>query len=35
MSGQIGAIFPSLLGGGIPGAQPPSGLIGGGGGSWW
>ena len=33
MSGQIGAIFPSLLGGGIPGAQPPSGLIGGGGGS--
>jgi hypothetical protein len=33
MSGQIGAIFPSLLGKGIPGAQPPSGLIGGGGGS--
>ena len=33
MSGQIGAIFPSLLGQGIPGAQPPSGLIGGGGGS--
>ena len=33
MSGQIGSIFPSLLGGGIPGAQPPSGLIGGGAGS--
>ena len=33
MSGHIGSIFPSLLGGGIPGAQPPSGLIGGGGGS--
>lgn len=33
MSGTFGAIFPSLLGGGIPGAQPPSGLIGGGGGS--
>lgn len=33
MSGQIGSIFPSVLGGGIPGAQPPSGLIGGGGGS--
>ena len=33
MSGQIGAIFPSLLGKGIPGAQPPGGLIGGGGGS--
>lgn len=33
MSGQIGAIFPSILGEGIPGAQPPSGLIGGGGGS--
>lgn len=33
MSGQIGAIFPSMLGKGIPGAQPPGGLIGGGGGS--
>jgi hypothetical protein len=33
MSGQVGAIFPSMLGKGIPGAQPPSGLIGGGGGS--
>jgi hypothetical protein len=33
MSGTIGAIFPSLLGGGIPGGQPLGGLIGGGGGS--
>jgi len=33
MSGQIGAIFPSMLGKGIPGAQPRGGLIGGGGGS--
>ena len=33
MSGQIGAIFPSILGEGIPGAQPRGGLIGGGGGS--
>ena len=31
MSGQIGAIFPSVLGGGIPGSQHRGGLIGGGG----
>ena len=33
MSGTISSIFTNMLGGGIPGAQPPSGLIGGGGGS--
>ena len=33
MSGTISSIFTQMLGGGIPGAQPPSGLIGGGGGS--
>lgn len=33
MSGTISGIFSNMLGGGIPGAQPPSGLIGGGGGS--
>ena len=33
MSGFLIDLFPSRLGGGIPGAQPIGGLIGGGGGS--
>ena len=33
MSGFTSDTFASILGGGIPGAQPPGGLIGGGGGS--
>jgi hypothetical protein len=33
MSGFIGDSFPSVLGGGIPGAQPKGGLIGGGAGA--
>jgi hypothetical protein len=28
MSGLIGDIFPSILGGGIPGGQPKGGLVG-------
>ena len=30
MSGFIGDVFPSILGGGIPGGQPKGGLVGGG-----